>query len=189
MSAFVIAVLALALAGCAVWPGAGETAKTPLHAESGIGVTVGKVPVLGVGVWGSQSSSPGIVIHQYSYQASPTPTTPSGIPAQPPGPPQPVPYETVYQPTFPPGAFDDPTLVVFQNASERATLTVAVSGQAPITLAPGQSTASLHLDMGEHGVVITGTVPTGLGPRALPKQERMIRIDPRGRAQIIPLRE
>lgn len=132
--------------------------------------------------------TPQVKVYQYSYQAVP-PTEQAGIPVKPPGPPQPVSYETM----FPQRPFDDPTLVIFVNGSDRATLRLTVNEQKErreIVLRPGEVTANIHLDVGDHQVRVRGEVPTAFGPRATREQVITIRVDPgRGRAQIIYLRE
>lgn len=180
------------LAGCAGYrpaAGARETMKEPLHTEAGIGITIWKVPVIGLGGWGFSSGYYGglpVITHNYNYQAVPPIVPQGGVPAHPPGgPPAPVGYSAIY----PPRPFDDPTLVIFRNASDRATLAVAVDERAPITLAPGQVTANLNLDVGDHQARVRGEVLTALGPRQIPEKVFQLRIDPRGRAQIIYLSE
>lgn len=183
---------AFAVASCAGYrPAAGvrETIKEPLHAESGIGVTIWKVPVVGVGGWGLSSfghyGGLPVIQYNYNYQAVP-PVVPQGeVPAHPPGPPSPVGHQVIY----PPRPFDDPTLVIFKNVSERATLTVSVDEREPITIAPGQATANMNFDVGDHQARVRGGVPTTLGLRQIPEKVFQLRIDPRGRAQIIYLSE
>ncbi len=175
----------LLAAGCAT-AGDKPPAITP-HAEAGVGITVWKIPVAGFGLWfppGYGAAGSQVVIHQYSYQAVP-PTTQAGIPVEPPGPPTPVPYQTVYQAA----PFDDPTLVIFQNGSDRVTFRIQVDDREPITLGPRQVSANLHLDMGDHQVKVSGTLPTFFGSKDIPERKVPLRIDSRGRSQIIHLAE
>lgn len=180
------------LAGCAGYrpaAGARETMKEPLHADTGIGVTVWKIPLFGVGGWGFSPlgyyGGLPVIQYNYNYQAVPPIVPQGGVPAHPPGPLAPVGYNAIY----PPRPFDDPTLVIFKNASERATLTVSVDEREPITLAPGQATANMNFDVGDHQARVRGGVPTTLGPRQISEKLFQLRIDPRGRAQIIYLSE
>lgn len=179
------------LAGCAGYrpaAGARETMKEPLHADAGIGVTVWKIPLIGVGGWGLSSfghyGGLPVIEYKYNYQAVPPIVPQGGVPAHPPGPPAPLGYSA-----YPARPFDDPTLVIFRNASDRATLMVTVDGREPITLAPGQVTTNLNLDIGDHQARVRGEVPTILGLRPIPERVFQLRIDPRGRAQIIYLSE
>lgn len=125
---------------------------------------------------------PRVIVHQYSYQAVPPPA-PGGVPVVPPGPPQPVPYQTVY----PAAPTDDPTLVVFENISTRATVRLSIDGGSEIVLPPGRITANIHLDVGDHQVRVWRDVPTVLGARSMPEQLLAIRIEARGRWQYIQL--
>lgn len=175
------------LAGCAGYrpaAGARETMKEPLHTEAGIGVTVWKVPVIGVGGWGFGGYSlggPPVVVNRYDYPSIP-PRTSGGMPVEPP---PPLMYQTVY----PPAPFEDPTLVVMKNTSYRAILWWSIDGGKETILLPGQITADIRVDVGDHTIRYRGEVLTGLGPRQIPERVFPLRIDPRGRAQFIHLSE
>ena len=185
MHLFIVVVSLLLVVGCATAPDK-PPALTP-HAEAGVGVTVWKIPVAGLGFWfpsGYGAVGSQVVIHQYSYQAVPK-AEQYGVPVQPPGPPMPVPYPTVY----PAAPFDDPTLVVFQNGSDRVTFRIQVDDREPVTLGPRQVSANLHLDMGDHQVKVSGTLSTFFGPKEVQPRVFPLRIDPRGRSQIIHIAE
>lgn len=181
-------VISLFFAGCAgqMTEGVKATSKEALHAQSGgMAVTIWKVPVIGVGLWGllSGPAEPPLVIHQYNYQA--VPPQPQTGAAVKPGPPQPVPYQTEYQ-TAP---RDDPTLAIFTNVSDRATFEIVIDGKAPIVLPPRAVSADIYLDVGDHTVKVRGTIPTHFGPRPIPEYIRSLRVEARGRYQPIYLSE
>jgi hypothetical protein len=81
-----------------------KTTNEPLHAESGTGITVWKIPILGIGNWGDfwgQSQVPSVIVHRYDYTAQPRALAP-GAPPLPPsstGPP-PVDYQTIAHGTW-----------------------------------------------------------------------------------------
>lgn len=187
----VLAVTVL-LAGCAWYrPAAGvrETIQQPLHTETGAGITVWKIPIIGIGGWGfpwwySYGGLP-VIEYNYNYQAVPPVVPQGGVPAQPPGAPASVSYQNIYSSR----PFDDPTLVILRNGSDRARLTVTIDDGEPIVLAPGQITTNLNLDIGDHQAKVRGEVPTTLGSRPIPERIFPLRIDPRGRSQIIYLSE
>lgn len=182
-----IAAIALVFStGCAMIPQTVE--RPPVTTDSGTGITIWKVPILGLGSWGIFGGYSGpTIVNNYSYQAIPPPVTPgSNMPVGPPGPPLPVLYQTLY-PTRP---FSDPTLVVFRNGSERAMLRLSIDGnQEEIVLQPGEATPDIHLDIGDHNVRVRAEVPTALGMRRAPDQFLVFRIHPRGTAQIVYLYE
>ncbi|MBI2055479.1 MAG: hypothetical protein HYT42_01160 [Candidatus Sungbacteria bacterium] len=185
----ILIIAGLFLGGCAGFrstEGAKATLKEPLHAPAGVAVTIWKIPIAGVGLWGLLGSDPPppLEIHQYNYQAAP-PQPQAGVPIQPPSPPQPVPYQTVY----PASPFNDPTLVIFTNASDRATFEVSIDGGAAIVLAPRTVSANINLDVGDHTVRVRGTIPTHFGPRPVPEYTRVIRVEARGGYQSIVLSE
>ncbi len=130
---------------------------------------------------------PRVIVHQYSYQAVP-PSVPGGIPTQPPGPPQPVPHQTIW----PPRPFGDPTVVIFQNWSDRATLFISIDGQPPINLPPGTVSANNNLGEGEHTVKWWGEVPTTHPAHPVLKSAEkitVIRVRAEERTKIVPLTE
>lgn len=186
-----IAVAVSALPACALrpLPGAVATAEEPLHAESGVGVTIWKFPIVGIGGWGFGAGRvPEVVVYNYNYQAVPSPATPSGIPVQPPGPPQPVPYGTIY----PAAPSDDPTRVIFVSGSDRATLRLRVQGQPEIVLPPRGASADIQLGPGEHKVEWFSDVPTAhpSHPTLQTRKKIMIiRVEAEERARIITLPE
>lgn len=109
---------------------------------------------------------PQAVIHRYSYQAMP-PATAGGIPAQPPGPPTPVAVlplsptaPAAAQTVYPAAPFGDPTVVIFRNESERATLSISVDSRPPMILLPATISTNINLGPGEHTVRWRGVVPT-----------------------------
>lgn len=117
--------------------------------------------------------------YQYDYQAQPPPAPP-GTPALPPvliTPPPPVPYKTFYE-----SKWDDPTLVVGVNQSARL-VRVKIDDEPEIVLGPYQSTADLHLGVGEHRVRATLVKQTAMGAVELVRFLSLI-IRPEGRSQI-----
>jgi hypothetical protein len=132
----------------------------------------------------STEKVPSVIIHRYEYQAKPAALPPGTPPASPSLPP-PVDYPTVY----PPAPFDDPTLIVLVNESERTTFYVSIDGQKQIVLKPGQASPNVHLDIGDHWVHVKGSIPTQLGTRAIPDKVMKVRVRPEGRSQILYLRD
>lgn len=170
------------LIGCAT-TGVKETSKEPIHAEAGVGITLWKIPILGIGGWSTDTGQvSSIIVHRYDYQAQP-PVLPEGTPYSTPTVPPAVDYKTLYPVT----PFDDPTLTIFINSSERITFRVAIDHHEPFVLTPGQSAANIHLDIGEHIVEITGEVQTRFGPREIPKTVQMIQVRARDYSKIIYL--
>lgn len=182
MRKLIILFLFLALSSCAT-TGVKETSKESIHAEAGVGITLWKIPILGIGGWGTDASqAPSIIVHRYDYRAQP-PVLPEGTPPSVPAAPTAVNYKTLYPVT----PFDDPTLVVFVNNSERITFRIAIDHYEPFTLTPDQSAANIHLDIGEHIVEITGETQTRFGPREIPKTVQMIQVRARDYSKIIHL--
>lgn len=147
-----------------------KTMQQPLHAESGgTGITLWKVPVLGIGSWGavgtdglsgSGSGISSVIVHKYDYQVQPPSLAPD-VPPSPPisaGPP-PVDYKTIYE-----SAWDDPTLVIFVNRSYRV-IKIQIGDESEIKLAPYQATTNLHLTPGEYLIrkTVEKTVKLGAG--------------------------
>src|SRR3989338_1202528 len=94
--------------GCA---GIRQTAKEPVHAESGGGITVWKIPLVGFGEWGNYGGqAPQIIVHKYDYHAKPPALSPGTTPL--PSAPFLADYQTIYD-----SSFDDPSLVIFKNDS------------------------------------------------------------------------
>lgn len=151
MKRFLIGFLVLLSLGCATTPTKKESASIP--AESGIGITIWKIPIVGVGFWGwDRWWGPGVsqvIVHKYDYQARPLALAPGTPPSPPSAGPPPVDYQTIYE-----SAWDDPTLVIFKNDSYRK-VKVVIDGQKPIILTSYGATADLHLGMGEHRIRIT----------------------------------
>jgi len=180
-----LALLIIFLSGCAsvVGPKTGfqKTTEEPLHAESGAGITIWKIPIIGIGGWGLNAGGglPSVIVHQYSYQAQP-PALPYGTPPTPPwvGP-IPVDYQTIYQ-----SAWDDPTLVVFKNDSYRK-VRIEIDGQRPIVLSPYGATSDIHLGLGEHRVRLTIEKPTRAHGTLEVVKFFKIRISPCSRSRII----
>jgi len=137
-----------------------KTTEEPLHAESGVGATIWKIPVLGIGFWGQDGwwggGVPSVIIHKDDYQAQP-PGLAYGTPPSPPtaGPPA-VDYKTMYE-----SAWDDPTLVVFVNQSYRV-IRLQIGDEPEIRLEPYQATVNLHLAPGEYNIRKTVEKPTRL---------------------------
>lgn len=189
-----VLVLLLVLAvggGCATTPE--KPSSTPI-AEAGVGVTIWKIPVAGIGLWGLGGMlgyGSQVVVHQYNYQVQPAPSPPGTPPSPPaqssqpqpsatPPPAPPVPYPTIYQ-----SAWDDPTLVVFTNQSAR-TIRITIDDQQEIKLAGYQATADLHLGVGEHRVRLVVEKPTAaFGTLEVVRFPPPILIRPEGRSQII----
>lgn len=199
------------LVGCAVYrpvtpPKTDQPSVSPL-AEAGVGVTIWKVPVVGIGAWG-MGAAPVAIVYQYNYQAVPKPTV-SGIPVDPPGPPQPVvpptgeqlkeqppaatptaalPPPVPLQTVYPSAPFDDPSLVIFQNASDRKTFLVSIDGKPEFKLEPRRITPNLYLNEGDHQVRIRGHVSSAqFGPLAIPERLFPLRIQAEGSWQLIVL--
>ncbi len=192
MKRWVVVIETVFLVGCAGYrPAAGvrETIQQPLHAETGMGITVWKIPIIGIGGWGfpwwySYGGLP-VIEYNYNYQAVPPMVPQGGVPAQPPGPPQSVSYRTVYKSA----PFDDPTLAVFLNTSHRATRVVTIDDREPIVLEPGRVTANIRLPLGDHQVMVRGTIPTYFGPAEIPEKVFSLRVEALGRPHIIHLSE
>lgn len=74
-------VAVLALSGCTAWPGLQKSTQEPVHAESGFGVTIWKIPLVGIGGWGTAPyyEVPPVIIHRYE-----PPSVPYGAPPPPP---------------------------------------------------------------------------------------------------------
>ncbi len=182
MRKLIILFLFFVLIGCAT-TGVKETSKEPIHAEAGVGVTLWKIPILGIGGWGTDTGQVfSIIVHRYDYQAQP-PVLSDGTPPSPPGAPMSASYKTIYGPT----PFEDPTLVVFVNRSEKVTFKISIDHYEPFTLLPGQASANIHLDVGEHVLEISGEAQTKFGPREIPKTVRFEKIKPEGYSKIIYL--
>ena len=174
-----LALLIIFLSGCASVVGP-KTTEEPLRAESGAGVTIWKVPVLGIGVWGVSSSGqiPSVIIHKYDYQAQPPALAP-GTPPSPPWMTSVVDYPTIYS-----SSWDDPTLVVFKNDSYRK-VRIEIDGQRPIVLSPYGATSDIHLGLGEHRVRLTIEKPTRAHGTLEVVKFFKIRISPCSRSRII----
>lgn len=146
---FWLLVVAGLIGGCATAP---KKEPVPVPAESGIGVTIWKIPIVGVGFWGwDRWWGPGVnqvIVHRYDYQVKPQSLPPETPPSPPTSQamPAPVDYQTVYK-----SAWDDPTLIIFKNDSYRK-LRVEINSQRPIVLESYGATADLHLGVGEHRV-------------------------------------
>jgi len=162
--------------------GAQKTAQEPLHAETGVGVTIWKIPIIGFGGWGSNIDGgvSSVIVHKYDYQVRPPALAP-GTPPTPPWMPSAVDYKTVYE-----SSWDDPTLVIFKNDSYRK-VRVEIDGHQPIVLAPYGATTDLHLGMGEHRVRITIEKPTAAHGTWELVRFFPISIRPEGRSQIFYL--
>lgn len=139
------------LFGCAA--GAQKTVQEPVYAENGFGVTIWKIPILGLGGWGNSSGqAPSVIVHKYDYQVKPLALatgTPPNLGTAPP-----VDYQTTYE-----SAWNDPTLVIFKNDSYRR-VRIEINGRRPIILEAYGATADLHLGIGEHRVRVTIEKPT-----------------------------
>lgn len=177
---FLFFIIFVLVGGCAGWK---KTSQEPTHAETGAGITVWKIPVLGIGLWGLSDMSgygtSSIIVHQYNYQTKPQALAP-GTPPSPPSMPMPVDYPTVYQ-----SAFDDPTLVIFKNDSFRK-VKIEIDGNAPISLDPYGATTDLHLNFGPHRAKITTIKNTYFGEKEMVVY-RNFRVDLYGRSQIFTL--
>ena len=172
--------LVVSLVGCAT-TGAQKTAQEPLHTESGAGITIWKIPIIGIGGWGLNAGGglPSVIVHRYSYQAQP-PALPYGTPPTPRWVwPIPVDYQTIYQ-----SAWDDPTLVIFKNDSCRK-IRIEIDSQPQIVLAPYGATADIHLGVGEHRVRLTTEKPTRVHGTLEVVKFFKIKISPYGRSQVI----
>lgn len=127
----------------------------------------------------TNGGAPGVLIHQYSYQAQP-PALPPGTPPPPPVPqPALVPYETVYE-----SAWDDPSLVIFRNDSYRK-VRIEIDGKPPIVLDAYGITADLHLGIGEHRAKVNVEKPTAAHGTWEVVRLFSIFINPEGRSQVI----
>jgi len=163
--------------------GAQKTAQEPLHAESGIGITIWKIPIIGFGGWGLNTGGgvPSVIVHQYSYQAQP----PALAPGTPPTPPwsglPPVDYPTIYS-----SSWDDPSLIIFKNDSYRK-IRIEIDGQRPIVLAPYGATTDLHFEVGEHRARLIIEKPTAAHGTWEVVRFFPISIRPEGRSQIFYL--
>lgn len=131
------------------------------------------------------AAPPQTVVYQYNYQAEPQ-TGPASPPiGEPVHPPTPVRYRIVY----PARPFDDPTTVILKNVSLRARMTITIDDGEPFLLEPGDITANIKLDLGDHEVKIKRVITTGLGEKRVTDELLPIRIAPRGRTQILHLNE
>lgn len=180
---FLFLVISLLVTGCAT-TGAQKTAQEPLHTETGVGITIWKIPIIGVGGWGSNIDGgvSSVIVHQYDYQARPPALAP-GTPPSPPWMPSAVDYKTVYQ-----SAWDDPTLIIFKNDSYRK-IRIEIDGQKPVVLEPYGATSDLHLGIGDHPVRITIEKPTAAHGTWKVMRFSKIYIRPEGRSQIINLND
>jgi len=179
----VIILFVILSSGCAT--GAKKNSQKPLHAESGVGVTIWKVPIFGIGFWGQDSwwgsGMSSVIVHQYNYRAQPQPAPPGTPPLPPTAMPPAADYPTIYG-----SSWDDPTLVIFKNNSYRKTK-IEINGQKPIVLEPYGATANLHLDIGEHPVRLTIEKPTASHGTWEVVRFFPIYIRPEGRSQIFYL--
>ncbi len=175
----VLAVISL-FSGCA---GLQKTTKEPLHAESGAGITIWKIPIVGLGIWTPDSwgGAPSVIIHRYDYQTQPQAVPPDALPNLPANGPLPITYQTIYG-----SAWDDPTLVIFKNDSYRR-MRIQIDGQGPIVLEPYSATADMHFGIGEHRVRTMTEVPTRVHGTFGVVRFFTIFIRPEGRAQIFHL--
>ncbi len=176
---FVLLGVLFLLFGCA---GVRQTAKEPIHAESGTGITVWKIPIVGFGEWGGDNygQEPNVIVHKYDYTAKPQPTPPGTSPTPPQMQP-PIDYLTIYGSTW-----DDPSLVVFKNESYWR-VKVQINRQKPIVLEPYGATSDLHLGVGEHRIRLTVEKPTTAHGTWEIISDFPIQISPRGRSQIFNL--
>lgn len=175
MKRLAILFLALALSSCTYAREAAKTTGEPPYTDSGFGVTIWKIPVVGIGGWGS-GQAPSVIIHKYEYQTQPAPP---GAPPPPPAAPPGVNYPTVY-----PSAFDDPTLVIFQNRTYW-TVRIEIDGNPPIRLAGYQASANLYLGPGDHRVRAVIEKPTQVHGTLEVVRIFQIQIRPEGRSQIV----
>jgi hypothetical protein len=177
LGATIIIILFICLLfGCA---GLQKTSQEPLHAESGGGITIWKIPVIGLGGWGTDNNRIAeIIVHKYDYQARPAPSLP-GTPPTPPTVPPAADYQTIYK-----SSWDDPTLVIFKNDSYRK-VRIEINNQKPIVLKPYGATSNLHLGLGELRVKIVIEKPTAAHGVWEITRFFTIRIQPEGRSQII----
>lgn len=123
---------------------------------------------------------PSTIINQYEYALpAPTPSVMSLNPNFDPNAPlSPVDYQTIYA-----SSFDDPTLVVFNNKSYRK-VKIIIDSQKPIELTAYQTTADLHLGVGEHRAKIVLEKPTQAHGTLEVIREFRVEIRPEGRSQI-----
>ncbi|MEK7658167.1 MAG: hypothetical protein AAB366_03230 [Patescibacteria group bacterium] len=151
---FWLSVIALIIisSGCA---GARKTSREPLHAESGGGITIWKIPIIGFGGWGT-SGAPDVIIHKYDYTAKPAPTPPGAPPSM--EIPAPVDYPTIYNSTL----SYDPSLVIFRNEFDMFPVRFQIDNKPEFQLEPHQSTANIHFTKGKHIVRVRLSIPTGL---------------------------
>lgn len=168
IAAVLIIIYLFLFSGCA---GARKTAQEPIHAETGGGITIWKIPIIGFGGWGN-GGTPDIIVYQYNYQTKPQ-TTPPLLNM-----PSPVDYPTIYS-----SAWDDPSLVIFKNESYRR-VKVQIDKQKPITLEPYGATTDLHLNIGEHNVRVAIEKPTAAHGIWEDVRFFPIHISPAGRSQI-----
>lgn len=157
-----------------------KTINEPLHTESGIGATIWKIPIVGLGFWGlgANSQVPSVIVHRYDYQAQPPALAPSTPPSPPTTGPSPINYQTIYQ-----SAWNDPSLVIFKNDSYRK-VRIKIDGQKTVVLEPYGATSDLHLGIGDHPVRITIEKPTAAHSTWEVIQFFSIYIRPEGRSQI-----
>ncbi len=173
---FVIVIITVS--GCA---GARKTAQEPLHTETGGGITIWKIPIIGFGGWGT-NTTPDIIVYKYNYQVQPTPTPPGAQPLPPQAPPT-VDYPTIYGSTW-----DDPSLVIFKNESYRR-IKIQIDKQKPIKLESYGATADIHLDRGEHKIKIAVEKPTAAHGIWEDIRFFTINISPSGHSQIFHIYE
>jgi len=179
---WIMIILIIFLTSCAT--GAKKTAQEPFHAESGAGITIWKIPIVGIGAWGQDSwgsGAPSVIVHKYNYQAQPPALAPGAPPSLPDKAPGIVDYQTIYG-----SAWDDPTLVIFKNDSYRK-IRIGIDGQRPIVLAPYGATADLHLGVGEHRARLIIEKPTAAHGAFEVIRFLPISIRPEGQAQIFHL--
>jgi len=174
-----MAISVLVLGGCA---GLQRTAQEPLHTQSGLGVTLWKIPILGLGIWAPDNwSYPSVIVHRYDYSAVPI-TTPAGtLPNLSTGGPPMVGYQTIYG-----SAWDDPTLIVFKNNSYFRKR-IAVDGQQPIILEPYGVIPNMHFGVGRHQVRVITEKPTRAHGTLEAVRVFSFSVRPEGRSQIIHL--
>lgn len=184
-----ISVLILILAtGCATTGGKKTEQQNSLSTESGIGITVWKIPIIGVGFWGwwDQWWGPGVsrvVVHKYDYQARP-PALPYGTPPSPPTAPPPTRIPVMPKEQSLQSSWDDPSIVVFKNGLPFETELEIDGGKIAYNLEPYGITPDIPLPIGRHKVKFVIKKPTATYDTW--KVVRFLEIDirPEGRSQI-----
>lgn len=195
-------VAGLLFSGCS--EGFKKTANEPLHAESGIGITIWKVPALGIGTWGgagilSSQRVPALIIRPYDYTQETPPPTPPGAPPPPviPSPSEEapsatspstssatesrsIPYPTVYSAA----PFDDPTLLVVLNRTPHE-MKFWINNELPLPLPPYGSTADIRLAIGTHMMAGVLVRKTAMGDMDIPFDCGFFEVRPGGRATVI----